>query len=69
MVWMRETAQYKGSLSFKDYPRHLLEWEFWGDEDHLVCDQLHVGPEDLGAELQDAAGVLHTCHDVPSHRC
>ena len=59
-----ETAQYKGPLSFKNYLRHLLQREFWGDEVVLYAISCMWG---LKISVLNSRTLQEycICHDVP----
>ena len=59
-----ETEQYKGPLSSKDYLRHMLEREFWGDEVVLYAISCMCG---LKISMLNSRTLQEYCihHDVP----
>ena len=59
-----ETGQYKDPLSFKDYLRHLLEREFWGDQIVLYAISCMWGLK-ISVMNSRTLQEYHICHDVP----
>ena len=59
-----ETAQYKGTLSFKDYLRHVLEREFWGDEVILYAISCMWGLK-ISVLNSRMLQEYRICHDIP----